>query len=322
MKQKIYILGVITLALIFTATLFKLNHLFGAGILMTAGVFLLVMVFLPLALINNYRTASGIKNGVLYWITWITCLAVFGSALFKIQHWPGAGELILVALPFPFVVFLPVYLYVNSKIRNPNIYHMMYVLFLLVFMAVFSALLSLNVSPGRIDQSLALADNYKDLTVVLKGKGSASTNGESDDYEVSLNKSTDKLLTTVEQCRELLLERMQTTDNQLRLNGGRTRMIDSRSLAAAVLLTEEQGSPAAHLESDISEFIRTVGEAPGCDSLAIFAADLLKVNTQDVSEPSWGKRMFENQYLSWVLIYLTSVEANTLLIKEEALMLR
>jgi hypothetical protein len=242
--------------------------------------------------------------------------------LFKVMHWPGAGELILVALPFPFVVFLPVYLYASSKIRNPNIYHMMYVLFLLVFTAVFSALLSLNVSLGRIDQSLALADNYKDLTVVLKGKESASTKGESDDYAASLNKSTDKLLTTIEQCRESLLERMHTTDNQLWLNGGRTRMIDSRSLAATVLLTEEQDSPAAQLESDISEFIRTVGKTPGCDSLAIFAADLLRLNTQDVSEPSWGRRMFENQYLSWVFIYLTSVEAKTLLIKEEALMLQ
>jgi hypothetical protein len=39
-----------------------------------------------------------------------------GGALFKIMHWPGAGIFLMVALPFPFLVFLPVYLYVTSRL--------------------------------------------------------------------------------------------------------------------------------------------------------------------------------------------------------------
>ncbi len=52
------------------------------------------------------------------------------AMLFKIMHWPGAGYVLRVSLPFPFVVFLPVFLAAASKNRNFNIYNTIAVLFL------------------------------------------------------------------------------------------------------------------------------------------------------------------------------------------------
>jgi len=86
MKQKLYIVGVITMLVIFTGAFFKVNHFAGAGILISAGVFMLLLIFLPFALINNYKTEGNRKNALLYVITYITSMIVFISMLFKIMH--------------------------------------------------------------------------------------------------------------------------------------------------------------------------------------------------------------------------------------------
>ena len=114
MKQKIYTLGIATTSVIFLGALLKINHWPGGGQLLIIGIVTLILVFLPLALRNHYRTEGERKNLLLYVVTWLTCFVVFGGMLFKLMHWPGAGKALLVALPFPYVVFLPVFLIVTS----------------------------------------------------------------------------------------------------------------------------------------------------------------------------------------------------------------
>ena len=167
MKQKIYILGLIITAVIVSGALFKINHWPGAGQMIILGVVLLVLVFLPLALRNHYITEGNRQNRALYIVAWLTCFVVFGGMLFKVMHWPGAGKALLVALPFPYVVFLPVFLAVTGKDKNFSIYNTVYVLFLLAAVSVFSALLALNVSKERIDDSMGLSRNYNRLERAL-----------------------------------------------------------------------------------------------------------------------------------------------------------
>ena len=88
---------------------------------------MLVFVFLPLALRNHYRTEGNRKNSALYIVTWLTCFVVFGGMLYKIMHWPGAAIALMIALPFPYVVFLPVFLAVTAKDKSFSIYNTVYV---------------------------------------------------------------------------------------------------------------------------------------------------------------------------------------------------
>ena len=101
MKQKIYILGLVTTTILFAGTVFKVNHFPGAGWLLTIGMLTLVFIFLPVALINHYNTEGNKQNRSLYFVTWLTCFVIFIAMLFKIQHWPGAGYALIIALPFP-----------------------------------------------------------------------------------------------------------------------------------------------------------------------------------------------------------------------------
>src|SRR5450759_349254 len=167
MKQKIYIFGVVTALIVFAGTIFKVNHFPGAGILLTIGLVTLVLLFIPVALINHYKAEEPRQNLLLYIVTWLTCFVVFTAMLFKIQHWPYAGIFLTVAMPFPYVVFLPVFLTVTSKNKNFNIYNTVFVLLLLALNSVFSALLALNVSKDTLVDSYNISRDYNKVEAAM-----------------------------------------------------------------------------------------------------------------------------------------------------------
>src|SRR5512133_645826 len=146
MKQKIYLLGMITVMITVLGVMFKVSHYPGAAILLVTGVTVMVMVFIPTALRNHFKSEEAGHNLSLYIVTWLTCLVVFAGMLFKILHWPLAGYLMIIALPFPYVVFLPVFLTVTGRNKNFDINNTVYILFLLSAISVISLLLALNVS--------------------------------------------------------------------------------------------------------------------------------------------------------------------------------
>jgi hypothetical protein len=167
MKQKLYILGMISAIIISTGVSFKIEHWPAAGIMITLGTLLLVLIFFPAALINNYKAEGNSQNRLLYIVTYITCFVVFIGILFKIMHWPNAGIALLIALPFPYIVFLPVFLIVTARNKNFNIYHTVFVLLLLAMNSVFSGLLSLNVSKETIDDSYNISRNYNQVGAAM-----------------------------------------------------------------------------------------------------------------------------------------------------------
>jgi hypothetical protein len=144
MKQKLFILGLATAGLLTLGTIFKINHWPAAGIMIIAGILSFVLLFLPAALINNFRVNGTPQNRILYIVTYLTSFVVFIGMLFKIMHWPGAGWGLIIALPFPYVVFLPVYLIVTEKNKSHNIYNTVYILLLLALNSTFAALLALH----------------------------------------------------------------------------------------------------------------------------------------------------------------------------------
>jgi len=140
MKKLIYISGIIAAIVLTIGTSFKIQHWPGAGILLTISITFFTLFFIPAALLNNYQHEK--KNAYLYISIFLTLLFSFAAALFKIQHWPGAGIMVVIALFSPFVIFLPAYIVYYNKLANKEIINFIAVLFLLVFVAVMYALLT------------------------------------------------------------------------------------------------------------------------------------------------------------------------------------
>jgi hypothetical protein len=309
MKQKIYILGVFTTLIIFLGAIFKVNHLPAAGILLTVGLVTLVVLFLPLALVNHYRSEESRQNLSLYIVTWLTCFVVFISMLFKIMHWPLAGLLLTIALPFPYVVFLPVFLGVTSKNKNFNIYNTVFVLLLLALNSVFSGLLALNVTLERIEDSYNLSSHYNKLETVLSQLPDPDLNSP-------VNLKIDEVLKTVNDYQGLILEQEGISMEQWNNDPWNLRRPDARGVAIKAINTTSESPAGEKLVNGLKGLIAEMEITPGYETMAKNAPLIFDFTEPAGSEQEWVDRIFNDNNLAWTLIYLDGLKVNLQIIKE------
>jgi hypothetical protein len=309
MKQKIYFLGLGAAILMSTGAIFKVNHWPAAAIMMIIGTLVLIFLFLPAALINHYRIEKNRQDKILYIVTWVTGFVVFGAMLFKIMHWPYAGYALLIALPFPYVVFLPAFLAVTSKYKNFNIYNTVYVLLLLALNSVFAALLSLNVSKQIIIDSYNISRNY------------CMTEAAFSDLRVNVNQSPvnakiDEILKITNNYQELILKNEGLTRAQWKKVPGNLIRPDNQNTAASILSGNGEMPSGIKLEKAISELISLMEKTKGYEETAKALPSILGMGAGIDNDPV-SYFVFRNIVipLSWVLIYLDSVETNLTMIK-------
>jgi hypothetical protein len=301
MKQKIYYLGIISAMIIVAGTLFKVNHWPAAGILLTAGTIFMIAGFLPSALINHFKAKGNKQTWILYIVTYVTCLLIFSAMLFKIMHWPFAGVLIFIAVPFPFVVFLPVWLYVTSRIENFDINNTIFILFLLMAQAVFSVFLALNVSKEKFENTLQ-------LTIPLYSMNSKSEALQSFESGSDINLAAQDLLYRIDECRELLSGYTGTTRAELNSGTITGRYLDSRNIAPKILLNEGNSSPALILEASLRKFVDELVKLPAFHGEKEKITDLFNLIDNTGENVSWTERMFMGNYLTWNLVELDAME--------------
>jgi hypothetical protein len=316
MKQKIYILGLIAVFLLALGTLFKLNHYPGAAHLLFLGIVLLELVFLPLALINNYRAEGNSQNKMLYIVTWITAFVIFTSMVFKILHWPYAGILLIVSLPFPYVVFLPVYLITTSKIKNFNIYNTVLILLMLAIFSVFSALLALNVTRERIAESLTLSKHYNKMEKVLKDLSPGlAFPSETVRYSNVILKA-DEFLAIIDEAKNLLYNEAETTKEQWNTDPGMSNHLDYRNLVN-VIFEGKEPQLGYRMEAGLKSLLAELKKTPGCEKLSAQAPALFAYYEPEKGERSWAEGTFMDHFLSWGLINLDAMEINVIALKLE-----
>lgn len=309
MKQKIYFLGLIAAMIMSMGALFKVNHWPAAAIMMTTGTLILVLLFLPAALINHYRAEGNKQNKLLYIVTWITCFVVFTAMLYKIMHWPYAGLVLVVALPFPYVVFLPVFLSVTSKNRNFNIYNTVFVLLLLALNSVFAALLSLNVSKQTVVDSYSISRNYSKTEAAMADLP-VTTN------QSPVNAKIDEILKITSDYQDLILKHEGLTREQWKKDPGNLLRPDNVNTASGILADNGEMPAGINLARAINELISLMEQTKGYEATAKALPSILGSGATDENDPAWAFS-FRNIVipLSWALIYFDGVETNLKMIK-------
>lgn len=309
MKQKIYLLGLITTMVIVLASLLKMNHWPGAGQLMILGVFTLVCVFIPLALRNHYLTDGNRRNASLYIVTWLTCFVVFVGMLFKVLHWPYAAIAIIIALPFPYVVFLPVFLAVTSRNKSFSIYNTVSVLFLLSGVSVFSLLLALNVSKEKINDSMLLSGNYNRLEAVLDPPLSLAD-------QASVPGKIDEILAIIDDYQSLIF----TTEGFSEEEWNNDPWILTKpetSGAASPALVIEGKDPALdiRLQTALQSLVNEAEGMAGFETLAKAAPAIFDYKESTDRPDDWTFGTFIASPRIWSLVYLDALETNLKLLR-------
>jgi hypothetical protein len=309
MKQKIYFMGLVAVLLMSTGAIFKVNHWPAAAIMMTVGTIILVLLFLPAALINHYRAEGNKQNRSLYIVTWITCFVVFTGMLFKIQHWPYAGYALIIALPFPYVVFLPVFLLVTSRNRNFNVYNTVFVLLLLALNSVFSALLALNVSKETINDSYSISRNYCRMESALDDLNKISRPS-------AVNLKIDEVLRITNEYKDMILKKEGMTREVWANDPGNLRIPENQNIAAGILAANGEMPAGIKLYKSLRELVELMSKTSGYEETARDLPAILGLEEENSEDPATAFS-FRNIIipLSWSMIYLDGLQADLMMIK-------
>ena len=321
MKNKIYIFGIVLLILFAIGSIFKVNHLAGAGIMISVSLALFSLVFCPMALVSAYR-AEG-KHAFIYVIGGITIAINFVAALFKIMHWRGAGIMLTIGIIIPFILFLPAYLVYQGKKGVRNIKNLILVLFLLVYIAAMDAMMAVNVSKDVIDDTMLVNDHYT-LLIAYYQESTQDHLSDLDSADLTtgrmLAEKTDQLIAEINQLKEaLVMEVSKDNDKAVSKESGvdiyRVKGRDNWNVSSQVMIGENRALDLKHSIDDYRDFLNEITK----NQQAAFIDKYL--NTDDFEWEghvySWEEIHFEGAMLVWAINHLTSLEFRVRMVEDE-----
>jgi uncharacterized membrane protein len=121
MKNTMKISGITGTVLLGFASLFKIQHWPGAGVMITLGAVILAFVFLPAALGILWKETRNRNKLFLFISAFFASTFFILGILFKIQHWSGAGIILVLATVLAILFFIPALLFSllrDQKNRN------------------------------------------------------------------------------------------------------------------------------------------------------------------------------------------------------------
>lgn len=223
--------------------------------------------------------------------------------VFKIMHWPGAGYALLISLPFPFVVFLPVFLAVTSKNKNFNIYNTVAVLFLMALISAISGLLSLNVSKERIIDSLRISGNYTRLKMAL------------DEIPVTpggslMERKTDEALILAEEYKALIFRHEGITEEQWKSNPAILLELRSRKTVSNAMLTGREYKVQDELKTALSDLMELLEKDNRFAPLIAQIKEIIGMDDSLDESHIWTDALFQGDVQPWVHAYLDALIKN------------
>lgn len=312
MKKTIYYLGIASANILFVGALFKTMHWPGASILLTVAIFLFCFGFLPSSLINVYRNNDEKSAKWLYIVTFIVFAFCLVGALFKIMHWPGAGILLLVGVPLPFVLFLPVYLYHTRKATEQSLFNNLGVMFGLTFLAVFSVLLALNVSYNTLE-NFALNAYHNESSVKFEKQISKTF-----DNQNGVSNKANEICKFIE---EIKIEMLNVTENQKDSETYALALNKKSASVISILFYSEEGekSKAEILSDMVTEYREMVNKSGKANSQLKELANSLLYKSYESNNSNWIDVEFSTNQLTPLINVLTQIQSNVKFIDSEYL---
>ena len=159
MKKLTYITGIISAFLVLFGSLSKRMHWPGAGIELSLGLLMVILVFLPLYFVVTYREQSEKKSIIYPVVGYLTVALLLTGAVFKIQHWPGAGGVMTAGMAVLIVGFVPLYLVNAFQKEKKGKVGLPYIIMLLVGIGIAS--LTSNVRMAK-----RIIDDYREASIM------------------------------------------------------------------------------------------------------------------------------------------------------------
>ena len=329
MKKTIYLSGIIIANLLLMGCILKINHWPGGSIVLTISLIAFNFWFLPTALINHYKSQANKNNKWLYIVTFISFFIVFISALFKLMHWPGGGLLLMIGIPIPFILFLPVYIYYSVKNKEQSSVNFTAIILGLTFVAVFSVLLSINISKNVLQHGISLiksAENvidFYEIKINDEGKNISLTGVNKENINMVKDRS-EEICSLIHRAKKDLLnytenENLDSDLGKIQFNAENINHIDSKFAGDYILIWAE-GATVPQIKDKISSFDEYLSSLNLNQDLKNTINNI--INTDDIvlgdEKYSWEEREFSTGYTIFALERLSRWEKNIRFIESEA----
>ncbi len=151
MKNFTYLFGLSAALVAILGAFFKRMHWPGGGILVTVGIVLVILVFLPLYFVINYREQAEKKNPLYAIVGYLTLASLLAGAIFKIQHWPGAAHIIEFSLAILIIGIIPHYVVNAFQKAGKHRINLPYIVMLLIGIAIVFLYYNVNMSKNLLD---------------------------------------------------------------------------------------------------------------------------------------------------------------------------
>lgn len=156
------------LSLTLIATTFKVMHLPGAGILVLVSLSSMALIFLPIVLGSALKATNDKLLQFVYVAAFISFSVDFIGMIFKILHWPGAGLLMVIGLPLPFVLFMPAYIIYHNQRKLKTDLKFFGIIGFMIYLGVFSSFLAVDVSSSALNGHVKAANSLSTTNQYIK----------------------------------------------------------------------------------------------------------------------------------------------------------
>ena len=303
MKNKIYILGILSGMVTACGCLFKIMHWPFSGVIILVGIVSLSLVFLPLAIASMVKAEKDKRLRIFYILVAIVMAFNFIGALFKIMHWPGAGIFLMIGIPLPFVVLLPAYLWSNPADKEVNYKNLLAVMFFFAYFAAITSFLALRISSNVVDGFVRSAIHINDKTLILK-ENATLVSGYSD-FNNPVNDEADKLCRKINEVKHIVLQK------DLDISSMHTTFLDKNPQIEMQYLTE--------LHTEMNNFRILVQKQYGADSKIYRYVEETFAGYFDPSDgDGWENAWINNQIIASAIEGLNLLEFRVRLIGMES----
>jgi hypothetical protein len=173
MKKFMYILGMIAPAMLITGTIFKTQHWPGSGVLLVLSLFLLGAIYLPVFVmvkIRDTRKKGKKVNMPMYIIGLIAGIIFIAGAMFKIQHWPGAGIMITLSGAVTVFIFIPILVIQALRDKENQVLNFTILIFVLCFVAITLMIYALKGSKSVLTAFSVAAEGHIASTEIVEAR--------------------------------------------------------------------------------------------------------------------------------------------------------
>jgi len=316
--------------------LFKVLHWPGAGMLLLAGWFTILWVFLPILLYVKVKGASTQKEKWIYSIG-IAGLFIFEfSTLCKLFHWPGAAVLMIVGSVLLVSVFLPMYTNLKFKETGKITGQYLFTIIGTMFFVLFTILLALNVSKDVLGVFVKEENNSAKIVSYLEQKNQklyAGFNSKSDSTKIEFNNQlvelkneATKLCTLIDSIRLKLVMAADQIDKQtakqLTLN---VELINNKSDLSAVnnlMIGENNNGLAYLLSKSINSYreitLKNSSLSPNLrESITKFLdTSVIKTDKEDIS---WEIFNFKDNSVISSIAVLNDIQMRVRMVESQAI---